>query len=1442
MKTLCRLIALCSLLLASAAHAQWKNESYTLKSGWNAIYLHGEATHATPEALFASGAAANIDEVWRWNPNPNEVQFTETPLITSAGTPEWSKWVRGASENTLDALKGQSAYLIKCGTAQATYTVQILQKALPPSATWMRKGANLLGFPARTNGGNPKFSTYFATFPAAIAANTKIYKYIGGDLGPSNPLQIFSPMGEVLDRNQAYWFSSEVVGDFYAPIDIQLSNPEGLAFGRTLTGVTALIRNRTSASVTLTMAVQASDAPPAGQTAIQAQVPLTLGKLVGGVWNYDDPISGTNNTVKVGPQSTVELRFGINRAHASMSGAPVDASFASLLRMTDDGNLMDVYLPVTATKDSLAGLWAGDIQVTKVDSRVAADGRATARVIVNSSGVVTGLAVEDSGFGYPSTSIATVADTAGLTVGMNVGGPGLAGAATITSIIDSTHVELSQNIADLDSDLNYGGIALESATQPLSTVVTVPSTDDLVEGMEVFGPGIEGTATILDVSGPTSYVLSQNVPEATEVLFYTKSKLSSTSTAGDLYTIVTLPSTAGLKFYDAFIVYVGGQTYLGRVLGIIDETRIILGTNAYSSPTNPERLPDASYTFDWYDHYTADYLGPLTGSTVTRATSNVAVPSTAGLVVGDQVSGPGITGALSIIKITDATHLVLADLIPDATNTLTYSLALTSTSGWQELTTVTVADTTGLEVGTPVIGPGITGSARIVRILDGTRFSLGQDIADATNDLTYGTTVLSASVDTSAGVLTQMTVSSTAGFVVNAAVKTYSSAEGWSYYGLIVSVDSATQFTTIVHPAYAPSSVVSPPDGTRNVDVYSEYYLSGGYLGSFSGAMVSGAKTVAVADTSGLSAGDPVFSKGITGIATVASITDATHVVLSGIVQPGTWDLTFGTTVLSSTSLTPPGGTGVVTVSSSAGLTPGMAVTGPGITGTATILSITNATHLVLSQNIPDATNDLSYGTVTLSSTTTITPSTETTITVRDTTNMVVNGQVYNYVDYVGKITSIVDATHIKVIRDPAYGYPAPYLADGLQHISIWGPGFNASIDEWDYEFSTPPSPTITVSSTTGLVVGMVVTGAGIPAGITIASITDGTRLELSAAIAVGTRDLTFKFVRSSTGNPPSTTVTVASTADLTAGMSVTGPGIAGTATILSIVDGTRYFLSQAIEGGTNTLFYGGTVINSVIRSSKPPPTVVIGAPGVGGVQATATAIVSGGSVVGFTVTNGGSGYAAPPGKGPGVTILSPKPGDVPRSFSLRALLHVADDGKARLLSQVFVGPLAADGTPMGLCTKESGLAPGQKAAARRFSVSHLPLDRVIDDTSPGTNMGSVGLPSTLVRTVIVPFDDPTNPFVHQYHPDHDNRDARPDGTNLAKGNGEESYTVTRTLTFNFTESPPEGVSSVGWGSTVLGGDYSEVFSGLHRDALIVSGTFTLRRVSEIGTITTVNN
>jgi hypothetical protein len=359
-----RTAALVLLLSGQPLLAQWKTESYALKGGWNAIYLHGDATHQTPAELFAN---TTVSQVWRWNPNPNQVQFTESPAIPSEPSSEWTIWKRDdPEEQKLSALVGQSAYLVFCdGAATTTSTVTILQRPLPPAATWLISGANFLGFPAAT-ASKPVMTSYFASFPEATESPAKIFKYIGGELSDNNPLQI-SAGSERIDRNTAYWFETAVVSDFTGPVEYELPGTSGIAFGRTATYVTMGVMNRTSSAMTLTLATETSEPAPAGQTGITGPVPLTYRTFDSSTNGYvETPVSGSF-TVSVPANGRLDLQFGVDRS--KMSGSS-DALYASFLQITDSAGLSNVRMPMSAQVATSAGLWVGEVSVENVGSTV----------------------------------------------------------------------------------------------------------------------------------------------------------------------------------------------------------------------------------------------------------------------------------------------------------------------------------------------------------------------------------------------------------------------------------------------------------------------------------------------------------------------------------------------------------------------------------------------------------------------------------------------------------------------------------------------------------------------------------------------------------------------------------------------------------------------------------------------------------------------------------------------------------------------------------------------------------------------------------------------------------------------------------------------------------------------------------------------------------------
>jgi hypothetical protein len=61
-----------------------------------------------------------------------------------------------------------------------------------------------------------------------------------------------------------------------------------------------------------------------------------------------------------------------------------------------------------------------------------------------------------------------------------------------------------------------------------------------------------------------------------------------------------------------------------------------------------------------------------------------------------------------------------------------------------------------------------------------------------------------------------------------------------------------------------------------------------------------------------------------------------------------------------------------------------------------------------------------------------------------------------------------------------------------------------------------------------------------------------------------------------------------------------------------------------------------------------------------------------------------------------------------------------------------------------------------------------------------------------------------------------------------------ESYAVTRQVQWQITSSPPSGPPVADYGFNELGGNYSEVISGLHKNPVHIAGTFRLTRVSQV--------
>ena len=443
-------IAIACLLFVATASAQWRTTTIPLEAGWSAIWLHEDASHLTPDQLFAN--KPEVLEVWRWNASDSVQQFTTSALEPTGGTPDWNYWTRNGTTNTLGTMLGQSTYLVRA--TQAT-SLTITGRSTMPSPTWRRANANFIGFPVPESS-PPTMGSFFSTFATAIATGSPVYKYIGGDLGPSNPLQIFSPSTELMRRYRAYAFSAAITGNFYGPFSVSFQDGNTL-FGKSRNTSTLLITNRSSSqtlSVTLTPESSVSD--PSGAMTLAGSVPLAVRTFNTSTGLYTDEPFSSARTFSIPPSSTKEISLRVIR-----TGFASDAFYASHLKIRDSQNLAEIFLPLTAIGSSLGGLWIGDVEIDSVSS-----------LVLGSTG---------STVGSSKPKLRTLLHLSGETGGT------LLSQAFIGLLRDSTSVGIATRENLLDANQLDSAVRFSSAHMPLDRVVVASGSA---------APGFTLTATI----------------------------------------------------------------------------------------------------------------------------------------------------------------------------------------------------------------------------------------------------------------------------------------------------------------------------------------------------------------------------------------------------------------------------------------------------------------------------------------------------------------------------------------------------------------------------------------------------------------------------------------------------------------------------------------------------------------------------------------------------------------------------------------------------------------------------------------------------------------------------------------------------------------------------------------------------------------------------------
>lgn len=196
--------------------------------------------------------------------------------------------------------------------------------------------------------------------------------------------------------------------------------------------------------------------------------------------------------------------------------------------------------------------------------------------------------------------------------------------------------------------------------------------------------------------------------------------------------------------------------------------------------------------------------------------------------------------------------------------------------------------------------------------------------------------------------------------------------------------------------------------------------------------------------------------------------------------------------------------------------------------------------------------------------------------------------------------------------------------------------------------------------------------------------------------------------------------------------------------------------------------------------------------------------------------------------------------------FPVRVMMHVDATGRVKLIKNVV--QMWQDGTyrvsPKDpnlfevdepgryvLLTRDelipnySGITKrsGQSAGIRYSTVAY-------DFNGDDIEMNGEFQPGNQVNvSLLIDPNMPTNPFRHKFHPDHDNLDAQ------FLNYKQEAFQVTREMEFLFTNNNPQYpdvADPPGWGVSIMGGTFRETLTGLHKNAIFVSGDFRLTQVS----------
>ncbi len=189
-------------------------------------------------------------------------------------------------------------------------------------------------------------------------------------------------------------------------------------------------------------------------------------------------------------------------------------------------------------------------------------------------------------------------------------------------------------------------------------------------------------------------------------------------------------------------------------------------------------------------------------------------------------------------------------------------------------------------------------------------------------------------------------------------------------------------------------------------------------------------------------------------------------------------------------------------------------------------------------------------------------------------------------------------------------------------------------------------------------------------------------------------------------------------------------------------------------------------------------------------------------------------------------------------ALNLRLLLHVDANQKIRLLKEVIM--MSDPEHDAQVLLTDHGKIPDYYGLIWRDGVQ---VSRRISSSGFDFTDEDSGHPGTMTMTqngdalsceLSLPGDHPGNPFLHRYHPDHDNLNTRYEAFDDGVRSEVPAIKRSITMTFKTLWGGAPNAKPPGWGESILEGLYSEVIYGLHTKPITITGEFILQHVSGV--------